>query len=146
MRFRKLRIAFSATCAIACVLPIVLWVRSYWSVEGLCYYGKQYNYEILSQEGNVEVRSYEDLFSYPVGFQLKHNPIVGDANPFADSSVRFTIGPERVVIPYWFYLLVTVSIGGTPWLRWSRRFSLRTLLIATTLVAMVLGAIVYAVR
>ena len=30
MRFRKLRIAFSATCLIACVLLIVLWVRSYW--------------------------------------------------------------------------------------------------------------------
>ena len=29
MRFRKLRIAFSATCVIACVLLIVLWVRSY---------------------------------------------------------------------------------------------------------------------
>src|SRR4051812_6024482 len=33
MRFRKLRIAFSATCLIACVLLIVLWVRSYWWVE-----------------------------------------------------------------------------------------------------------------
>src|SRR6476469_9127373 len=30
MRFRKLRIAFSVTCLIACVLLIALWVRSYW--------------------------------------------------------------------------------------------------------------------
>jgi hypothetical protein len=30
MRFRKLRIAWSAGCAIACVLLIVLWVRSYY--------------------------------------------------------------------------------------------------------------------
>src|SRR6478735_6596988 len=29
VRFRKLRIAFSVTCAIACVLLIALWVRSY---------------------------------------------------------------------------------------------------------------------
>ena len=35
MRFRKLRIAFSATCLIACVLLIVLWVRSYWCTR-LC--------------------------------------------------------------------------------------------------------------
>ena len=28
--FRYLRIAFSATCLITCVLLIVLWVRSYW--------------------------------------------------------------------------------------------------------------------
>src|SRR5712671_2831573 len=30
MRFRKLRIAWSVACGIACVLLIVLWVRSYW--------------------------------------------------------------------------------------------------------------------
>src|SRR4051794_31716465 len=30
---RYLRIAFSATCLIACVLLIVLWVRSYWRGE-----------------------------------------------------------------------------------------------------------------
>src|SRR3954451_11071314 len=30
MKFRKLRIAWSAACGIACVLLIVLWVRSYW--------------------------------------------------------------------------------------------------------------------
>src|SRR6476620_2501344 len=35
MRFRKLRIAFSATCLIACVLLIVLWVRSYWWYESV---------------------------------------------------------------------------------------------------------------
>src|SRR4051812_6768628 len=29
MKFRKLRIAFSGTCAIACVALILLWVRSY---------------------------------------------------------------------------------------------------------------------
>src|SRR6476660_4929266 len=29
MRFRKLRIAWSVMCAIACVLLIVMWVRSY---------------------------------------------------------------------------------------------------------------------
>ena len=28
MKFRYLRVAFSATCLIACVLLIVLWVRS----------------------------------------------------------------------------------------------------------------------
>ena len=33
MRFRKLRIAWSVGCAIACVLLIVLWVRSYWSAD-----------------------------------------------------------------------------------------------------------------
>src|SRR4051812_28474407 len=30
IRFRKLRIAWSVMCGVACVLLIVLWVRSYW--------------------------------------------------------------------------------------------------------------------
>ena len=32
---RYLRIAFSATCVIACVLLIALWVRSYWFADNL---------------------------------------------------------------------------------------------------------------
>src|SRR4051812_32788903 len=35
MRFHKLRIAFSIACAIACVLLIVLWVRSFEYVDVL---------------------------------------------------------------------------------------------------------------
>ena len=33
MRFLRLRIAFSATCLITCVLLIALWVRSYWYLD-----------------------------------------------------------------------------------------------------------------
>jgi hypothetical protein len=34
MRFRKLRIAWSVGWGVACVQLIVLWVRSYWWVDG----------------------------------------------------------------------------------------------------------------
>ena len=44
------------------------------------------------------------------------------------------------VIPYWSAALLTGTLTAAPWI--PRRFSLRTLLIATTLVAMVLGLIV----
>src|SRR4051794_35271833 len=30
MKFRKLRIAWSAFCGLACILLLVLWLRSYW--------------------------------------------------------------------------------------------------------------------
>jgi hypothetical protein len=46
--------------------------------------------------------------------------------------------------PHWFAMLTALAIAATPWLRW--RFSLRTLLIATTLVAVVLGLIVWLSR
>jgi hypothetical protein len=41
------------------------------------------------------------------------------------------------VIPHWFSILAVTVLATVPWLR--RRFSLRTLLIATTLIAVVLG-------
>jgi len=45
----------------------------------------------------------------------------------------------QVGIPYWLLLLGTAALAALPWLRW--RFSLRTLLIATTLVAMAVALI-----
>src|SRR4051812_22362745 len=35
MRFRKLRVAWSVFWGVACVLLIVLWVRSYWWIDTL---------------------------------------------------------------------------------------------------------------
>jgi hypothetical protein len=44
-------------------------------------------------------------------------------------------------MPHWFLIVVTIILSAIPWFQ---RFSLRTLLIATTLVAVVLGIIVAA--
>jgi hypothetical protein len=45
-------------------------------------------------------------------------------------------------IPIWFLAGLSGVLAATPWIRWIHRFSLRTLLIATTLVAVGLGLIV----
>ncbi len=52
----------------------------------------------------------------------------------------------RLVIADWLPTLLFATLAAVPWLPWSNRFSLRTLLIATTLVAVVLGLIVWAVH
>ena len=49
----------------------------------------------------------------------------------------------QIVMPYWLLLFFTLAVAAAPRIR---RFSLRTLLIATTLVAVVLGLIVAALR
>ena len=51
-----------------------------------------------------------------------------------------------VTVPISFIALVVGTCAAIPWIGWSNRFSLRTLLIATTLVAVVLGAIVWLSR
>ena len=43
------------------------------------------------------------------------------------------------MLPHWFAALCPAALAAIPWIRW--RFSLRTLLIATTLVAAALGTI-----
>jgi hypothetical protein len=48
-------------------------------------------------------------------------------------------GATGIVVPYWFVLVIVSGLAYLPWLRW--RFSLRTLLIAITLVAILLGLI-----
>jgi hypothetical protein len=44
-----------------------------------------------------------------------------------------------LILPHWFLAVAATTLAYVPWLRWSKRFSLRTLLIVTTLVALVLG-------
>ena len=52
--------------------------------------------------------------------------------------------PGRVIRQPWFLPFAVAAIAPLPWI--SPRFSLRTLLIAAALVAVVLGLIVWAVR
>ena len=118
MRHRKLRMAFSAVCGLACVLLIVLWVRSY--------------------RAHFDIRlpwSDHLLCSFRGWMQL-----LGESDPL--TGIRRTEFPT----PYWLPTGLAVTSSAVPWLPWSARFSLRTLLIATTLVAVVLGLAVYCSR
>ena len=56
-----------------------------------------------------------------------------------------TISP-LVIVPDWFLIGVAVTLSAAPWIQWPNRFSLRTLLITTTLVAVVLGSIVWTIN
>jgi hypothetical protein len=49
---------------------------------------------------------------------------------------------STLILPHWFPVLLFATFAAIPWLV-PRRFSLRTLLIATTLVAAVLGLAVW---
>jgi hypothetical protein len=46
-----------------------------------------------------------------------------------------------ILIPYWLPVLLIGTLSALPWLPWT--FSLRTLLIATTLSAVLLGLVVW---
>jgi hypothetical protein len=142
MRFRKLRIAWSIGCGIACVLLIVLWVGGYDGDKSL--------YRITGRKGVT-------VYVSPKGIILS-GCRYGDLNDwsFIKSGPELSImqsGEHRlwtwtnwsIRLPYWTLTLALSALAVIPWLPWSNRFSLRTLLIAVTLVAAVLGLICYTI-
>jgi hypothetical protein len=158
MRFRKLRIAFSAVCGIVCVLLIALWMRSYWHVTNPMISGDDLKY-LDPQKRLWQMASWEGAILLTV--TNRDPPLMFPSNPprprgwttyAADSQLMgFGFmqkgGSSSARLPVWFPLVLCATLAAAPWVyqfRW--RFSLRTLLIATTLIAGVLGLIACASR
>jgi hypothetical protein len=158
MRFRKLRIAWTVFCGIACALLIVLWVRSYsWNDSLFKRLGTR-EFVIQISRGDLGIwftptkpsQAPSDDTQWSIG---KDRPADASAYFMLDgASIRpvpdqfgFYYGstPQNTVawIPFYATVLAVAVAAGVPWL-W--RFSLRTLLIVTTLIALVLGLVVYA--
>jgi hypothetical protein len=149
MTNRKLRIAFSATCLIACVLLIVLWVRSYWWT-----YGVNANDGIQEFGISVECGALVAAFgSVPklsrVHFYWESQPVTPDldmpglmgfycgTHPYGGSSTL-------LLLPLWLFGILAATAGVTPWIIAIRlRFTLRTLLVAITAVAVLFGVVVW---
>ena len=166
---RLLRIAFSAVCGIICLLLIVLWIRSFWRQESAMV-------QIVRGQliGALSVKQHITCSISPdIALMLPGHPpaprwsllslsiaefYAGKTEQqiereiglpkFPGFRVRRTANGSRFscVIPYWCPILVAAAFSLTPWIHWSKRYSLRTLLIITTFAALFLGAIVYAVR
>ena len=148
---RYLRIGFSVGCGILCLLLIVLWVRSYWYVETvLCKFSDDALIAVLSQPGALGfgIAGEESIEPWIVFRQ----PSTEWRRQHADDRWRkqswggFYFNDATIIAPTWFWCLMAAPLAVLPWLQWSNRFSLRTLLIATTLVAVVLGAIIALLR
>jgi hypothetical protein len=155
---RYFRIALTALSLTACVLLIVLWVRSYWwmdTINSVPYRDAPvlavdscqgrlvfmcYEVEIPTWSGEVSVGC--DVSSYEIEELALFDelPEWGGAFGF---NLQWQWGAlPYIAVPHWFLAGLLGTIGLIPWLPWSKRFSLRTLLIATTLVAVALAMIV----
>jgi hypothetical protein len=142
MRFRKLRIAWSAVCGVACVLLIVWWVRSYWRLDIITRISASSSTTIRSDAGLITL--IQSVFGGPIigGGSWQH---VFDNASWGMQFWQFDWAwDSRILlirVPIWVAALAAAILARAPWIRWSRRFSLRALLIATTLIALVLGMI-----
>ena len=157
MKYRKLRIAWSVAWGVACLLLVALWVRSYWWHDVVaCGFTSKDGIRIDSTNGvltlaHISVNGFPGTFVewkvtsiwspsqglFPIGFT--------EESYAGFSFEEFTDGVS-LSVPYWFLVPLFAAFGTLAYTSKLRRFSLRTLLIATTLVAAGLGWAIYALR
>ena len=162
---RKLRIAWSVCWGVVAVLLCVLWVRSYWRSDRCLYADQTGVTYLISAAGRTlyleqpgvdfgdegyffstgecetvedERASLEMMLSWEQG-----DTSGGSLAVVAGFSGGRILGGRAMMVPYWFPVSVIIPMAVLPWIRWTNRFSLRTLLIATTLVAVGLGLLVW---
>jgi hypothetical protein len=139
--FRTLRISWSVFWGLACVLLIVLWVRSYYRTDRIWRINSVVDTGFESACGTLSYWQRTDVDGAS-RFPWHHD--VSSPVTLAHRFVYTNRAPVfAIVCPTWLPLIVIAPLGAISWVR---RFTLRTLLVATTLVALVLGLVVYAAR
>jgi hypothetical protein len=145
---RRLRIAVSVSFAVVAVALCVLWVRSYWRCDRVIWTDDAGTFAVSTLQGELTIEMLNVRVLLPEGWSRGSFKVYdGDDNSFSDNERRTLLGfgwktgSGSIVadFPIWFLALTCAAL---PWI--SLRFSLRTLLIATTLVAVVLGMGVWA--
>jgi hypothetical protein len=138
MRFRKLRIAWSLFWGVPCVLLIVLWVRSYSQVDA-AYVARWHS--AISSMGTLYIDAGLSwtwaATCHEFGWPALQWVVLKN-----DSEVAVKEG--NVAFPISRLVLLTAAFAPLSWI--NSRFSVRTLLIITTLVAVWLGLAVYVAR
>jgi len=162
MKYRKLRIALSVMCGLVAVLLCVLWVRSYQIYDNVVGppHGS-YRFGVASAGGWLTIRWKSDFDPsiFPRGmvqtksaeqmeaiYRQMEDSIRNDpGTTYTRPTFKFgSTGDGAIQFQYWLPAMIAAALAAAAWLRW--RFSLRTLLIGMTLLAVGLGWLVYTLR
>jgi hypothetical protein len=141
---KYLRIAWTASFAIAAMLLITLWVQSYSHLTTIqVAVTASARYYLHSYSGTLALQVWERSFlgnEYMPFF--RESDLASWLTPNACFKLIRTsgLGISAISISYWLLTAGTLTLAPLAWLPW--RFTLRTLLAATGLVAVALGTIV----
>jgi hypothetical protein len=148
MKHRKLRIAWSVAWGVVVLLLVGLWLRSYWRADLLGGYSPStFIFGAGSRQGTLGAEWQPDAASFLRIRQWKTISLpLGTAPAVQFYCHRTPQGTITISVPIWFPVCLLVLVASLPWMPWPSHFSLRSLLLATTLVALVLARLVMALR
>jgi hypothetical protein len=130
-----MQIAWSVTCGIVCLALIVLWVRSYYFIEALQVGLPFIRVRVFSESGAVVTWIVHNTNREGSHWMtMPHNEVF---SLFSIKSFGTVDEPTSIQVPHWLLVILSASFATSAW--FSCRYGLRTLLIATTLVAVALG-------
>jgi hypothetical protein len=143
---RHLRIAVSVVSLVACVLFLMLWVRRYtWHDRLWGRFSDLQGFVLSSYDGRIQLALERGLGIFPWRI-VYAEPVDRNGPPIYFAAIKFPLSTfgSFWAVPYWLLFAVFSTLAIVPWLRW--RFSLRTLLLATTIIALALGLVIYVTR
>jgi hypothetical protein len=148
---RYLRIAVTALSLTACVLLVALWVRSNrWADDVWIPLPLNRDIGLTSESGCVSISLFRRDMTPPYPFGWSSSDMNRTRNPVPPTNSGFRVVREPdyslIYVPNWFLALLAAVFAAVPWVNRIRRYSLRTLLIVTTLVAVGLGTVIYIAR
>jgi hypothetical protein len=141
---RGLRIAWSVWWGILCVLLVVLWIISRSRSSGIeGHVGKQ-TFSVVSSLGQINIYLFTTKAVPSLPWRFNDSAVVAGEVVMPDPG-GVQINPNKaglsVFVSYWVLVPMAAVFTAAPWLPW--RFSLRSLLIATTLIAVGLGLVAW---
>jgi hypothetical protein len=154
-----LRLAFSAVFLIACGIATWFCIRSFYWADFINAHVYVIPIEVLSVNDKLKItipriERWNTMADEFVGAQIQSFPsdqpeaytISGHLSGFgAVGGFGFYKSSNiALLVPHWFLIVAAIALAGVPWLKWSYRFSLRTLLVITTFIAVVLALVVVA--
>ena len=134
--------SFAALCTLLCFTLCALWIRSYWRLDVIVWNGNSSSTTVRADAGLVTIS--QSNFGGTLSGDDRWELIVDNASwgmQFRQFDWAWDTNLILIRVPIWVAALAAAILARAPWIRWSRRFRLRALLIATTLIALVLGII-----
>lgn len=154
---RKTRIGASVLFGISAVAMCALWVRSYWQHDMAVFViNSSFGLASSSVAGRVMAGGFVPNSGSPPErtwiFRTVDLPDWRQFRAKAERDMRVICGfgaarekdNAYATVPHWFLVGLLAAIATLPWLTF--RFSLRTMLFATTVIAVLLGMIVWSGR